>query len=96
VTTDLETIINNHLPIVSSGNKVPVKQLPIDTVDQYANSLVEEYDNTLWRKWYCGVIYEFGPSRVEEWRVRAKDGKEPAKLFSLYVSQARKYHKQNQ
>lgn len=91
MTIDLKTILKDHLVADISGNKLPVKQLPIDAVDRIADSLVSEYVNPEWRKWYCGVIYEFGPAQVEEWRKRADDGKVPAKLFTTYVTQARKY-----
>lgn len=87
-------INKHHLSIDSSGITL-VKHIPINSVDRIADSLVREYDNPQWRKWYCGVIYEFGLSKIEEWRIKAKEGKSPSKLFSLYVSEARKYHGQN-
>jgi hypothetical protein len=86
----VKTILNNQLPIDNSG-EVSVKQLPIDAVDKLADELVMGYDNPKFRQWYCGVIYEFGFAKVNEWRRRASDGKEPAKLFSKYVKDYRAY-----
>jgi hypothetical protein len=58
-------------------------------VDSLADLLVEAYDNSQYRRWYCKIIYEFGIPQVQEWFRRAKEGKEPAKLFTAYVNQAR-------
>lgn len=82
----------NHLPI---GNRLskPKYQLPIGVVDTLASELANEYNNQAYRKWYCGILYEFGPAQVEEWRKRAAEGNEPAKLFSKYVRDARAYGK---
>jgi hypothetical protein len=86
----LERINNNQLPVVNS-EKLHFKQLPIGAVDSIADSLVTEYSNPEYRRWYCGVIYEFGPGVVEQWRCRAGEGREPAKLFSKYVRDARTF-----
>jgi hypothetical protein len=84
-------IVNKYqLPSGNSGNKNK-HQLPIGTVDEIVEELCKEYSNPYYRRWYCGVIYEFGPSVVEEWRRRACEGKEPAKLFSKYVKDTRTY-----
>jgi len=69
----------------------PKLDLPIDAVDRLADQLVDVFNNKKFRDWYCGVIYEFGFSQVLEWQSRASTGKEPAKLFSTYVKQARTY-----
>ena len=90
MTTDLKTILNNQLPIGSSSN-TSIKQLPIEAVDKLADDIVAEYSNPKFRQWYCGVIYEFGFSQVSEWLGRAREGKEPAKLFSKYVKDARTF-----
>jgi hypothetical protein len=72
-----------HLPI---GNSTDTKkELPIDAVDKMADELVSEYSNPDYRAWYCGVIYEFGFAKIEEWRNRAREGDYPAKLFSPKV-----------
>jgi hypothetical protein len=95
----------NHLPIdnlpignQAEGNsrKVEKLELPIGAVDKVRDELVSEYRNPDFKAWYCGVIYEFGFEKVEEWRRRASEGKEPAKLFSMYVKHARTYHSLNQ
>lgn len=75
-----------------SGIK-PIKQLPIEQVDELADELVRAYGNPVFRVWYCGVIYEFGLAKVHEWKGRAAEGKEPGKLFSKYVQDARRYRK---
>ncbi len=90
MSTDLNTILSSRLPNDSSLNIVP-KQLPIDAVDKIADELVGEYDNPMFRRWYCGVINDFGFTKVAEWRGRAKEGNYPAKLFSKYVTDARAY-----
>ncbi len=90
MTTDLKTILSSQLPIDSSSSK-PIKQLPIGVVDELADELVAEYDNLKYRRWYCGVINDFGYAQVNEWRRRSKDGNYPAKLFSKYVKDARAY-----
>lgn len=89
MTNDIKSIIS-HLPIDSSSNKI-IKQLPIDAVDKLADELVIEYSNPKFRQWYCGVIYQFGFAQISEWRGRSKEGKEPAKLFSKYVKDARSH-----
>lgn len=88
--TDIKSILSSQLPIVSSSSK-PNKQLPIDAVDKLADELVAVYNNSGYRTWYCGVIYEFGFAKVNEWRVRAEEGKSPARLFSKYVKDARAF-----
>lgn len=82
--------ITQH-PIRSSKEVSLKEQLPIDAVDKLADELVAEYQNDDFRRWYCGVIYDFGFSKVIEWRKRAAEGSEPAKLFSKYVRDARTY-----
>ena len=65
--------------------------LAIAVVDRIADELVKEYNNQGFRRWYCGVIQEFGFTKVNEWQRRSKEGREPGKLFSMYVKDARKY-----
>lgn len=89
MTLDIKSILNNRLPVEDSG-KGSVKP-PIAAVDRIADSLVAEFHNPDYRRWYCGAIYEFGPSQILEWQHRAREGKEPAKLFAYYVKQARQY-----
>lgn len=90
MTTDINKILKNHLPIDSSLNKI-VKQLPIDAVDKLADEMVNEYANPKFRQWYCGVIYQYGFAQVNEWRNRASEGREPARLFSKYVKDSRTF-----
>jgi hypothetical protein len=90
MTTDLKTLLSSRLPNDRSANSA-IKQLSVDAVDKLADELADEYSNPKFRQWYCGVIYEFGFSKVTEWRGRAKEGNEPAKLFSKYVVSARTY-----
>ena len=89
----MEPINFNHLPF-ANRNTEPVKRdkPSIAVVDSVADSLVKEYGNPQYRRWYCGIIYEFGLDKVEEWRKRASEGNTPARLFSSYVKQARTYH----
>jgi len=89
VITELKNLLP-QLPIDNSGKTI-TKQLPIDAVDKVADELVSEYSNSGFRQWYCGVIYEFGFDKVHEWKRRASEGREPAKLFSKYVKDARSY-----
>lgn len=92
MSTGIKSILNHQLTIDNSC-KEPIKQPPINAVDRIADSLVKEYANPGFRRWYCGIIYEFGIQQVFEWQSRAKEGKEPAKLFSAYVKEARIYKK---
>jgi len=64
--------------------------LSLEQVDQLADDLVRDFANPDFRRWYCGVVYDFGPERVHRWKQVAMEGKEPAKLFSKYVSDARR------
>ena len=77
-----------QLPIDNSGYE-PVKRISIGVVDVLADTLVAEYRNPTYRKWYCGAIYEFGPAKIEQWRRRAEDGNQPGRLFTKYVNDAR-------
>lgn len=70
-------------------------KLAVVHVDRLADELVNEYNNPNFRRWYCGVIYEFGTSTVIEWRSRARTGRVPARLFSKYVSEARTFRKRD-
>lgn len=87
--TELKDLLP-QLPNDNSGNK-PIKQLSIEAVDKLADELVAEYDNLGFRQWYCALIYQFGFAKVNEWRKRAAEGNEPAKLFSKYVKDARTF-----
>lgn len=80
---DIKDLINSHLP---DGELPNFKHLKIDFVDSIADELVKEYDGAKYRRWYCGIVYEYGPAQVQEWRVRAREGKYPAKLFSKYAA----------
>jgi hypothetical protein len=80
-------------PIANSNNHAIKHELPIEAVDTLADELVAEYNNPGYRRWYCGVIKDFGFSKVHEWRRRASEGKEPAKLFSKYVKDSRTYRR---
>lgn len=91
MTTELKSLINTQLRNGSSVDFVN-KKLAINVVDKIADELSSEYNNLRFRNWYCGVIYQFGPSKVHEWQVRAKEGDTPAKLFSKYVKDARAYN----
>lgn len=90
----MEPINFKHLPFANSASTERSKpnKPPLAVVDSVVDGLVKEYDNPKFRQWYCGVVYEFGLDKVEEWRKRACEGNSPAKLFSSYVKQARTYH----
>ena len=61
-----------------------------EEVELMARLLAIEFENPRFFKWYCGVVHQFGPVQVEEWRLKAGEGKEPGKLFSKLVSEARR------
>lgn len=88
--SDIKSIINNSQLTNDHSVKKYKKQLPLATVDAIADELVLEFSNPGYRSWYCGVIYDFGIAQVQEWRKRAAEGNEPAKLFSAYVTQSRR------
>lgn len=87
MTTRIDRILN-QLPNDSSSDNVP-NRLSINAVDALADELVKEYSNPVFRKWYCGVVNDFGYAQVNEWRNRSRSGKYPAKLFSKYVKDSR-------
>jgi hypothetical protein len=79
-----------HLPFdIEDYMELPGRQLPLELVDLVADGLVRMYENPDYRKWYCGVVYEFGLTKVNDWIKHAKDGNEPGKLFTRYVNGAR-------
>lgn len=61
----------------------------LSVVDQLAEDLASEHENTGWEKWYCGIIYEFGVEVVSNWRERVLTSDSPGRLFSYIVKQAR-------
>lgn len=81
--TALKDLINSHLP---DDDRPNFKHLALTLVGSIADELVQEYSGEKYRRWYCGVIYQYGPAKVQEWRVRAREGECPAKLFSKYAS----------
>jgi len=85
----------NHLPLANRSSSPLKQKIPVAVVDKIADELAADYDNLEFRPWYCGVIYEFGPDKVHEWHRRANEGKEPAKLFTHYVQNARTFHSLN-
>lgn len=89
MTTDIKDLLP-ELPDDNSG-KSNRYQPSIEAVDRIADGLVTEYRNPQFRRWYCGVVYQFGPQKVLEWQGRARDGSSPAKLFSKYVKDAQSF-----
>lgn len=92
---ELNKLLNKQIS-VPKRDKLPVKQIPIEQVDELADELVEEYANPNFRAWYCGVILRYGVPKVHEWRRRASEGNEPGKLFTSYVNQAGGYQKSHE
>lgn len=92
MTSDIKSILNSQLANTNSGSK-SIRRIPVEQVDELADSLVAEYRNTDWRGWYCGVINKYGVGRVQEWRRRASEGDNPGRLFSTYVNQAGGYRR---
>ncbi len=78
---------------IADNMDTPGRELPLELVDALADGLVRRYQNPEYRKWYCGVIYEFGISRINVWLEKASTGDEPGKLFTRYVNSARKLPK---
>lgn len=87
-----EVLNKSHLANVKSSNNYQ-KDMPLEAIDELADELVKQFDNPIWRPWYCGVVRKFGPAKVQEWRRRASEGREPGKLFTVYVNQAGGYKK---
>lgn len=85
----------NDKQLAPDSRQLPIRQLPIEEVDNLADKLAADFDNPLWRKWYCGVINEFGVERVEYWYARSMSANAPGRLFSHYVKQARLTSKTN-
>ena len=85
-----EVLNNKQLP-KDSREETRDNRIPIGSVDVLADELVGEYANPNYRKWYCKVIYTYGAAQVNEWRNRAREGKDPARLFSKYVKDAQTF-----
>ena len=84
----MEKLNFNSKPTENSSTTDDYSTLPIEAVDQFADILVTEYDNPQFRRWYCKIIYTFGPAQVDEWQARASNSGNPGKLFSKYASEA--------
>lgn len=65
------------------------KDLPASVVDDLADELVKQFDNELYRRWYCAAIYDLGLSKIDDLRKKVVTGDKPGKLFSFYVKQER-------
>ncbi|MCA9332579.1 hypothetical protein KDA00_01770 [Candidatus Saccharibacteria bacterium] len=65
-------------------------KLSAEDVDKLALELAIAFNNLKYVSYYCGVIYDFGPNQVHEWKRRVSDSKEPGKLFSKIVTDCRK------
>jgi hypothetical protein len=86
-----------HSPVAYKPQTAGNERKPrLSDVDELADLLVESYGNSDYRQWYCKVIYEFGVQRVLEWYKRAESGREPGKVFTTYVNQARTVRKLKQ
>lgn len=84
----MEKINLNLTRTENSSLNEDYSKLPIEAVDQFADILVIEYNNPDYRRWYCKLIYTFGPAQVDEWQGRASNSDNPGKLFSKYASEA--------
>ncbi len=91
MSTGISNILSNKQLPIDSSSDTSIKQLPIEAIDKLADELVAEYNNVQFRKWYCGVVKDFGYAQVNEWRRRASEGDFPGKLFSKYVKEARTF-----
>lgn len=79
-----------HLPNdIEYYYDLPGRKLPLEVVDTFADAFVAYFENPDYRKWYCGVIYEFGLKKVNEWFEKSRTGEYPGKLFTKYVNSAR-------
>lgn len=56
-------------------------------VDELVDDLVKRYKNPEFRKWYCKLVYNIGPSRVNEIQGRVQGAQDEAKLFSKLANQ---------
>lgn len=88
MTSGISEILNKKQLPIDSSKRTEFKQIPIESVDRLADELASEYSNIKYRAWYCKVIYEFGVQQVLEWRSRASEGRDPARLFSKYAKDA--------
>ncbi len=88
MTSGIREILNKKQLPIDSSSKTEHKQIPIESVDRLADELASEYSNIKYRAWYCKVIYEFGVQQILEWRSRASEGRDPARLFSKYAKDA--------
>lgn len=82
------TTVNGELGKIGNNQTANWKDhIGIKEADRIAAELVNEYRNPDFRKWYCKLVYELGPHRIEELRGRVRDAKDPAKLFSKLASE---------
>lgn len=66
------------------------RELNYTLVDETAEMLCVEYNNSDFRKWYCKVIMQLGVHRVRELVGICSDASDPAKLFSKRAKQEMK------
>ena len=56
-------------------------------VDEFVDGLVRRYKNPEFRRWYCKLVYNIGPYRINEIQGRVQGAKDEAKLFSKLANQ---------
>lgn len=61
----------------------------IKEVEDLANRICSEFNNSKYFSWYCGVIYDFGISTIEDLMKRVSDADYPGKLFTKIINEWR-------
>lgn len=80
-----KTIVN--CPPSTTNNNC---QLSIDEVSKFGKEIAVELNNPGYKDWYCGIIYDFGITQVNEWKRIALSKNTPGRYFSTLVREARK------
>ena len=82
-----DELTNEELEQLTNDNHLPPRPT-IEQTDLLADKLVEEFNNPEWREWYCKKINLNGIELINEYRLKARKGYNPPKLFSALLRQA--------
>ena len=63
-----------------------------DEVDALADEVVAAYNTPSHRRWYCQLCYKLGTQGVRVLMDRAKEGRQPGRLFSTLAKKAEAQH----
>jgi hypothetical protein len=79
--------IGKQLPIVKTEFKNFRDELSSAQVDETVDDIIREYGTPSYRKWYCELVYEFGPRAIKDLQGRCRDANVPSRLFAYLAKQ---------